>query len=421
MNKASFLIALLFAAKLFAQAEPAPYKQAAAQFKFFYNTNNPGNIFSQFSPEMKTVLPEEKFKATTTQLKTQLGDLLKTEFIKYEEPLAVYKATFQNAVFLLNISLNNKEQYTGLLLSPLPNAPAQDASIIESPVVLKSLSGTVAGTLAMPKNSPGKVPVVIIIPGYGQVDRNGNGPKLATNDYKLLAIALGKNGIASLRYDKRMVGQSITATKETDSKFDDYFDDVYSLIGMLSDDKRFSKVVILGHGQGSLVGMITATDDRVKAFISVEGTASTADKVLTELINKTYPKFIADGFKNVLDTIRRGRINYKVDPALYPIARPSVQSYILTWWRFDPQIEIKKLKKPILIVQGTTDLDVDVTNADKLKKGKLPVIAIINNMNYVLKDAPIDKDKNMATYTQPDLPLKPELVTTLVDFINKLP
>lgn len=421
MSKISFFFLTFFLAAIsFAQAEPAKYVKMAARFKQFYNANTPDSISSNFSPEMKAVLPEDKFKATTIQLKSQLGDLVKTEFVKYEAPLAVYKATFKNGTFLLNISLNNSNQLTGLLLSPYQQA-VQDESVSESPIAVKTLSGTISGTLAMPKGASGKVPVVIIVPAYGNIDRDGNGPKMNTNDYKLLAGALGKNNIASIRYDKRMVGQSVTAAKETDMRFDDYFDDVYSLIGTLDDDKRFSKVIILGHGQGSLVGMIAAADDRVKGFISVEGTSTRADAVLTDMVKKTYPAYIAESFKSVLDTLRRGKINNKVDPALYPVARPSLQMYILSWWRFDPQAEIKKLKKPILIVQGTTDLEVDVTQAEKLKKGKLPVVAIINGMNYVLKDAPADKDKNLATYTNPDLPLKPELVTTLIDFINKVP
>jgi pimeloyl-ACP methyl ester carboxylesterase len=422
MNKISFsLIVLLFAAKLYAQAAPPKYVQAAAQFKKFYNSNRPDSIFNQFSPEMKVALPEDKFTTSTAQLKTQLGSLLKTEFYKYDAPLAVYKATFQNAVVLLNISLNDKDQYTGLLLSPYQDAAKEDPSITESPVMVKTLSGNISGTLAIPKNAAGKVPVVLIIAASGPIDRDGNGGNITANDYKLLATALGKNGIATLRYDKRRVGQTITAAKEVDMRFDDYFDDAFSLIEMLNTDKRFSKVIVLGHGQGSLVGMIASVDERVNAFISVEGAAVTADKVLTDQVNRTYPAHIAEGFKMVLDSLRRGKINTHVDAVLYPVARPSLQMYILSWWRFDPQTEIKKLKKPILIIQGSTDLEVDPTSAERLKKSKTNTLAIIPGMNYVLKEAPADKDKNMATYTNPDLPLKPELVTTIVDFINKLP
>jgi len=421
MNKVSFfVITLLFATRLFAQAEPPKYTEAASTFKKFYNNNSIDSIFSRFSPELKTALPEDKFTVSTSQLKDQFGTLLKTEFYKYQAPLATYKATFLHSVVLLNIALNNAGQFTGLQLSPYTESE-QDKPIVETDMSVKTLSGTISGTLAMPKNATGKVPVVIIVAAQGAVDRDGNGGNIGANDYKLLANELGKNGIATLRYDKRRVGKSTTSAKEADMRFDDYFDDVYSLTESLSADKRFSKIIIMGHGQGSLVGMIASSDDRVNAFISLEGNTDPADKILTEQVNKNYPDHIAQGFKAILDSVRRGKTNTHVDPALYPVARPAIQMYILTWWRFDAQAEIKKVKKPILIVQGNTDLEVPVANADRLKKAKTTTIAIIPNMNYVLKEAPLDKEKNMATYMNPDLPLKPELVTTLVDFITKLP
>jgi len=420
MTKVSFfLVTILFASRLFAQAGPPKYMQAAAQFEKFYNSDKPDSIFSRFSPELKSAVPE--FAAQTTQLKTQLGSLEKMEFYKYDSSLALYKASFKNAVFLLNISLNNKDQLTGLKLSPYIDEAQEDPSIIESPVLVKTFSSVISGTLTMPKNAAGKIPVVLIIGAAGSIDRDGNGGNLGANDYKLLAAALGKSGIASVRYDKRMVGQSTTSAKEKDMRFDDYFEDAFGLIDMLNKDTRFSKVIVLGHGQGSLVGMIVSNDERVNSFISVEGASLGADKILTAQVNKTYPKYLADGFKDVLDTLRRGRINYKVDPGLYTIARPSIQMLIMTWCRYDPQEEIKKVKKPILIIQGSTDLEIDAISAERLKKSKTSVLAIINGMNYALKEAPLDKDANLATYTKPDLPLKPEFVTTVVDFINKLP
>ena len=93
--------------------------------------------------------------------------------------------------------------------------------------------------------------------------------------------------------------------------------------------------------------------------------------------------------------------------------------FLMSWCRFDPQREIKKLKIPILIVQGTNDLQVNVSNAEKLKKGSA-TLAIIPGMNHVLKEAPEDKQHNLATYNKPDLPLKPEFVTNVVGFIKGL-
>lgn len=409
--------------RAFAQDEPSNYKVAIAQFKTFYNSDAPDSVFNHFSPEMKTALPAEKFRATTVQLKTQLGALVKTEFLRYNSPLAVYKATFEHGLFSLNISLNSKNQFIGLLFTPYdPSGNKVDPSLIESPILSKTFTGTIAGTLTMPKNASGKIPVVLIIPGSGAVDRNGNGPGLATNVYKLMAESLGKNGIASVRYDKRMIGESAGTAKEENLRFDDYVDDAIALISLLKDDARFSKVIVLGHSEGSLVGILAsnASDGNVGGLISVAGAGVRADEIITEQM-KAYPKYLADEFGVILDSLRRGKIQKSVDPSLYFIIRPSIQMYIMTWCRFEPAKEIKKIKVPTLIIQGTTDLQVKVDNAEKLKKGKSSAtLTIIPGMNHILKEAPPDKEKNLATYNDPSLPLKPEFVTSVVDFINGL-
>ena len=304
MNKITLLIiALLFTFKTFAQAaEPPKYKIAATQFKDLYNNNKIDDIFGLFSAEMKTALPIERFKASTSQLKSQLGSLLYIDFVSYEEPLAVYKAKFQNAAFLLNISLNNNDQFTGLVLSPYQDPAVRvaiaDPNIIETPVSVKILSGAISGTLAMPKNVTGKIPVVIILPGSGPVDRDGNSAKtnLATNTYKLIAEGLGKNGIASLRYDKRGVGESVTTEKEENMHFDDGIDDAYTLINLLTEDKRFSKIILAGHSEGSLVGILAGTNENVKGLISIAGAGIRADEILTEQM-KAQPEYFARGVK----------------------------------------------------------------------------------------------------------------------------
>lgn len=426
MKKLYFIVLALFMiTQLNAQDQPANYVQAAARFVRFYNSNQPDSIFNMFSPEMKTSLPIDKFKSTTVQLKAQLGNLKKTDFLKYNQPLAVYKATFDNAVFLLNISLNNQNKLTGLLLSPYAEEAktiAIDASLKESPILLKTFSGTISGTLTMPVNASGKIPVVLIIAGSGPTDRDGNGAKLGLNGntYKMLANDLGKNGIATLRYDKRLVGQSTTTTKEKELRFEDYVDDAVGLINLLSEDQRFSKVIVLGHSEGSLVGMLAIRDQPANAFISVAGAGRQADIIVTEQM-KAYPKFIQDNFKTMLDSLKKGKFTDNIDPKLYPIARPDIQPYLLSWFRYVPTKELKKTKLPVLILQGTTDLQVPVTDADLLKKAKSDATLVdIPNMNHILKEAPADKEKNLATYSQPDLPLKPELVTAIVNFVKGL-
>ena len=433
MKKTIFLLLIVFfAARAIAQTEPANYSAVANKFKLFYNNSQPDSIYKMFGPEMKSALTLDQFKATTVQLKTQLGDLQQTTFTSYTQPVAVYKATFKNAALALSLSLNNENKIIGLLLRPLEQPAAAttaatasspiDASLTESPIVAKTLSGTIHGSLIMPKSVSGKIPVVLIIAGSGPTDRNGNSPKLGLegNTYKMIAESLGKSGIASVRYDKRMIGESTTQNKESDLRFEDYVDDADEIINMLANDERFSKVIVLGHSEGSLIGMLAAYNHPVKAFISVAGAGDSADKILTEQM-KSQPSYIQAEFKTLLDSMKKGKTIDNIDPTLYFIARPSIQRYLMSWCRYNPARVLKVIKIPVLIVQGTTDLQVTVADADKLKKAKSEAtLNIIPGMNHVLKEAPQDRDKNLATYSNPTLPLKAELMPGIVSFINKL-
>jgi pimeloyl-ACP methyl ester carboxylesterase len=298
-----------------------------------------------------------------------------------------------------------------------------DPSLTESPMSIKTLAGLISGSFVIPKNAAGKVPIVLIISDAGSTDKDGNNPKagIAGNTYKLLANDLGLKGIATLRYDKRLVGESASITKESQLHIEDYSDDATVLINMLNDDQRFSKIILFGHGEGALVAMIAQYDQpAVKAYISAEGAADKADKILADQV-KSKSLYMVDQFKTIMDSLRKGKTTPNVDPSLYFIARPSVQPFIMSWCRYDPIRIIKKIKIPVLIIQGTTDLTVTTDNGDRLKKTKSEAVLLtVKDMNHILKDAPADKDKNMATYANTDLPLKPEMVTGIVDFINKI-
>ena len=298
-----------------------------------------------------------------------------------------------------------------------------DPSLTEIPVLVKTFSGTISGSLVLPKNAVGKLTVVLIVGDSGGIDRDGNNPKtgLNANTYKLLANDLGKNGIASLRYDKRLVGQSVSLTKESQLKIDDYSDDAVVLINYLNDDPRFSKIILFGHGEGSLVSMIAIADEPVKGFVAAEGAGDQADKLLLDDMKANKPAYFADEFKAILDSLRKGKVTDKVDPSLYYIARPSLQTFLMSWCRCVPVRGIKKIKVPVLLIQGSTDLQIPVEQAEKLKKAKSDAsLVIIKDMNHILKDAPADKEKNAATFNKPDMPLNTEMVTKLVDFINKI-
>ena len=106
---------------------------------------------------------------------------------------------------------------------------------------------------------------------------------------------------------------------------------------------------------------------------------------------------------------------------LNSLFRPSVQPYLISWFKYNPAKEIKKLNIPVLIIQGTTDLQVKVKDAEALKKAdKKAELVIIDGMNHILKEAGTEKEKNIETYDNPDLPLHPDYSKAIISFINSL-
>ncbi|MBV8546888.1 MAG: alpha/beta fold hydrolase [Acidobacteria bacterium] len=300
------------------------------------------------------------------------------------------------------------------------------AAVAQEPpkVTAAPVDKTLHSTLLLPKDTTKPMPIVLLISGSGPTDRNGNSPMLKGKNNALLMVAegLASNGIASLRYDKRGVGESAGAmVSEADLRFDTYVDDALSWCEQLRKDKRFTAVIIAGHSEGSLIGMLAAKRCNADGFISMSGAGrSAADILRTQLAGKLPPELAAQS-DAILKNLEAGRTTENPPPALDAIYRPSVQPYLISWFRYDPAKWIATLTVPVLIVQGTTDLQVTVDDAKRLAaanpKAKL---LLIEGMNHVLKEVPDDRDKQIASYSNPDLRLAPEFLVGIVDFVRKV-
>jgi uncharacterized protein len=295
-----------------------------------------------------------------------------------------------------------------------------DSVFSESEIILKTTTGDISGTLTVPKGSE-TFPVVLIIAGSGPTDRDCNSAMgIKTNAYKMLAEAFATDGIATLRYDKRGIGKSKSAmTSENDLRFETYINDVIDWISLLKTDQRFSNIILLGHSEGSLIGMVAAGQAGVAGFISVAGAGKPADQILKDqLKTKLTPQMLAET-NTIIDSLKAGYTVSHFDPALNMLFRPSVQPYLISWMKYDPAIEISKLKIPILIIQGTTDIQVSVDDAKLLEAARPDAqLSIIDNMNHILKESVADFQTNVATYQKPDLPLKEGLAEDIIGFIK---
>lgn len=289
----------------------------------------------------------------------------------------------------------------------------------EENLILETKTGKIKGTLLFPKLR-NKVPLVLIIAGSGPTDRNGNNPMMINNSLKILAEGLCKNDIASLRFDKRGIGESRNAmTIESNLRFEDYVDDVKKWIEFLQKDERFESVIVLGHSEGSLIGMIAIQKTKVKKFISIAGIAEKASKILREQI-KMQSSNLLEQANPIIEKLEKGDTVSNISPIFFNLFRPSVQPYLISWFKYNPQEEIAKLNCPILIIQGTNDIQVTTDNATKLSvANKKAIKIIIPQMNHIMKESELDRQKNIQTYFNPNLPIKSELIQELVKFINQ--
>ena len=287
----------------------------------------------------------------------------------------------------------------------------------EEPSVLITGTGNIHGTLLLPKGKEAFA-VAILIAGSGPTDRNGNQANLQNNSLKMLAKAIGSRGIASLRYDKRGIGQSqIKNLSESELRFEDYVEDTIAWVKWLKEDNKFSEIIIIGHSEGSLIGMMASQRGGVKKFISLSGPGRSADKLLKEQLEK---KPLISYFSNpIIDDLVQGKTT-KAPFFLKNLFRNSVQPYLISWFKYDPSIEIAKLKIPSLVIQGTTDIQVKVADAKKLAGVNKEIkLIVIQGMNHILKNTKLDQKENIKSYNQPNLPINEELVRELVTFIKE--
>jgi pimeloyl-ACP methyl ester carboxylesterase len=293
----------------------------------------------------------------------------------------------------------------------------------ESEVTLDIGSGVLHGTILTPTKIA-TPPIVLIIAGSGPTDRNGNSQiGSGHNDsLRLLAQALAASGIASLRYDKRGVGGSRGALRnESDVRFDDLVDDAAGWVHQLQAGHRYSTVTIIGHSEGSLIGMLATQKSHANAFVSISGPARRASEVLRDQLRSKLTPQLADESEVILRALENGKQVDNIPAALMPLYRPSVQPYLISWLRYTPTEVVGNLSVPVLIVQGTTDIQVGVEEAKALKKAQPHAeLANVEGMNHVLKIVPADDWKQLASYTDPSLPIAPDLVTDLVRFVQRV-
>tara|TARA_B100000965_G_scaffold85100_1_gene68700 strand:+ start:1618 stop:2538 length:921 start_codon:yes stop_codon:yes gene_type:complete len=290
-------------------------------------------------------------------------------------------------------------------------------SISASDYIINSFDNhNIHGTLINLNNTNSTL--AIIISGSGPTDRDGNNTSMKSDYLKMLAEGLQEYGISTYRYDKRGVGKSVGDLKSGhEIKFSDYINDVVSIINHFKKSKKFKELVVIGHSEGALIGMI-ASQSIADRFISVAG-AGEDYLTLIERQLSIQPPFVRSMSEPIIEKLKNKKLVDSVPPLLNSLFRADVQSYLIDASSYDPVEEISKLNIPILIIQGSTDIQIQVSDALILHKAaKNSRLEIIEGMNHVFRQASDNRLLNLQTYGNPELPIDNNMINIISEFID---
>lgn len=305
-----------------------------------------------------------------------------------------------------------------LCVLSITNICYSQQDIISEEILIENGNFKLPGTLTYTSNVS-EQPLVIFIHGSGDVDRNGNQASAGANPnyLKQLNDSLVAKGIAFYRYDKR------TATRENlmefikNMYFEAFVEDANLVIDKFKNDQRFSSITLIGHSQGSLISMLV-DHTHIDKFISLAGPGNTLEYSLVNQVRSqngdSLANIVQSHFKELSE---KGSIK-NVDKNLMVLFNKPTQPFVLSWTKYIPSDEIKKLQMPILILNGDKDVQVTIEDAEALHNANpKSKMVIIKNMNHVLKIIEKESDIMLSKMT-PDFPLSQELVSIIETFIK---
>jgi uncharacterized protein len=302
------------------------------------------------------------------------------------------------------------------------------AGAVESSYLIHSGTLGLGGTLTVPRGVSKPVPVVVIIAGSGPTDRNGNSVMgIRPNSYAQLAWRLAERGIASLRYDKRGLPGTQGTFDIREMTLTDFAADARAAAESLSRDRRFSRVVFLGHSEGASLALIAAGQGGgggapVSGVIHVSGLGRSTGEVLREQLSRQFDSAILVRYDTAMRQYLAGEQPADVPPGLELLFVPVNRTYFRSMMAFDPPAAIRAVRQPVLIVQGATDIQATVADAERLHAARPDTkLVVIPEVNHVLKHI---TDQTLAgqmpTYTDPTIPIVSDVVAAIADWITAL-
>jgi hypothetical protein len=288
----------------------------------------------------------------------------------------------------------------------------------ESRTVMGAL-GSLGGTLEVPAGC-GPFPVVLLVSGSGTTDRDGNNFDRPDN-YRLVALGLRDQGIASLRYDDPGIGESLSAAPDRleDYRYEHDVEPAARWAETLLADDAFGAVVVAGHSQGALTATLVAEREPIDGLVTLAGTSLPAGALLIQQLRDSATPEELEALEAAVAELNAGRlVTTPLPPRVANVLARPLQPYLISWFAFDPVDELARTTVPLLVVHGRNDWLVSPVQARELAAARPGVRATyIDRMAHSLKEAGLDAASQRAAKTDPEVPLAPGLIDTLTAFV----
>jgi pimeloyl-ACP methyl ester carboxylesterase len=303
--------------------------------------------------------------------------------------------------------------------APPAEAPTE-SGFVEAPFDVTSAGLLLPGTLTRPSESRGPIPVAVIVAGSGPTDRNGNGPLVQTDMYAQLAHGLAQRGIASVRYDKRGIGEGAKTIDHSALTLDDYVNDVSAVARIVAADSQYSKVYLIGHSEGA--GLVLQAANRgtpVAGIAMLSGIGRPLQEVLHDQFSLATDSLTVRRIDEAFARFLQGEDVPDAPEIARPVLVPGYRRLIVSMAAYDPEGEVARSPVPVLIVQGGLDLQVDVRDAERLHAAQPAAkVLVLPTANHVFKAASSrDPAAQMSLYQDRSIPIVPELVEGIADWI----
>ncbi|TRD12168.1 alpha/beta fold hydrolase [Erythrobacter insulae] len=314
--------------------------------------------------------------------------------------------------------------WTALLAGCSVSVAAQSSTDVAA--THDGLMGSLYGTLV-----PGDIqngPAVLIIPGSGPTDRDGNNPLgVRAASYRLLAERLAERGITTLRIDKRGMFASAGATENAnDVTIETYVADTHAWSAVLRSETGNDCVWLLGHSEGALIALASVADrsDGICGVILAASPGRPLGAILREQF-KANPAnaSILDDAEKAISQLEAGEdiAANELPPVLLPIFGPQIQRFMKSMLAQDPAAMIADYTGPVLILHPQEDIQVALSDAQALQSAQVDAeLVILEQVNHVLKQVPPgDRAVNLRSYSDASLPIAPAVTEAITEFVTR--